>query len=544
MTVGVFVDIGYIAGVECIFGGVLAKNQTYRAFTARPSHVLDLNGELLDSARVLASLASEVRDISAYATFVVRNDVELGDELARVAATQPTTAGRRAGVTMPDFLVSGKSGRSRKEMLVQHRVVTEFRSWQERDKAANGESSKYVSQGWKRTANGSAPSYGEGYVNLGAVDKCYAVIENNPFVDGEIVLRMVIQGQWHRLIFDFDNKRFTEGKVTLPVIKVESGQPVFIFAVVTDNPVVQFSVDYTIGVDVGVNNYATVVVRDVKTGRIVYETTLSQRVHSLWSSVRASEQQVRDLRRKVALLLCDRQARMAALDEARFHREAASRKKRELAILAAQEIAYLSHTWGNAVVAVEDLGWVANTMQNGRWNRGAFVRWLTHYVSQNGGWVVAVNPSNTSQLCHKCGARVSHPTHEVSVCPEHGVMDRDVNAASNIAARAVPRVAKARVTRAKNRKLQPQQPLKTPASRSSLKYPGGDRTKNKPTPKRKNHRRVSKGVILPLRPARAQVQRLEVMVLADQGACGALGTNVAALKQGNVAYKCRLCSLI
>ena len=100
----------------------MAKNQTYKAFVARPTHILDLSGELLDSARIFASLVSEVRDISSYATFVVRNDVELGDELARVAATQPTTAGRRAGVTMPDFLVSGKSGRSRKEMLVQHRV--------------------------------------------------------------------------------------------------------------------------------------------------------------------------------------------------------------------------------------------------------------------------------------------------------------------------------------------------------------------------------------------------------------------------------------
>ena len=52
---------------------------------------------------------------------------------------------------------------------------------------------------------------------------------------------MVIQGAWCRLIFDFDNARFTEGEVALPVIKVEDGQPVFIFAVVTDNPVVQFS---------------------------------------------------------------------------------------------------------------------------------------------------------------------------------------------------------------------------------------------------------------------------------------------------------------
>ena len=349
----------------CSWEGVLAKNQTYRAFAVRPAHVLDLNGELLDSTRVLVSLASEVRDISAYATFVVRNDEGLGDELALVAAIQPTTAGRRAGVTMPDFLVSGKSGRSRKEMLVQHRVVTEFRSWQERDKAANGESAKYVSRGWKRTVDASAPSYGEDYVNLGAVNKQYAAIENDPFADGEIVLKMVIQGAWYRLIFNFDNERFTEGKVTLPLIKTQDGHPVFIFTVATDNPVVQFSGDYAIGVDVGINNYATVVVREVETGRIVYETTLSQRVHSLWNSVRASQRQVRDLRNKAATLLHDRQARMSALDEAQLHREAASRKKRELAILAAQEMADLSHAWGNAVVAVEDLGWIRNTMQNG-----------------------------------------------------------------------------------------------------------------------------------------------------------------------------------
>ena len=518
----------------------MAKNQTYRAFAERPTHVLDLNGELLDNATVLAELASEVRDISSYATFVVRNDVELGDELSRVTAAAPAVAGRRAGVNMPDFLATGKSGGSRKGWLMRYNVVASYRSYLERVKAANGESSKYVSQGWKHTVDASAPSYGGDYVNLGAVDDHYARVENNPFADGEIVLRMVIQGAWYRLIFNFDNRRFTEGKVTLPVIKVQDGAPVFIFTVVTDNPVVQFSGDYTIGVDVGINNYATVVVRSVETGRIVYETTLSQRVHSLWNSVRASEMQVRHLREKAATLLYDRQGRMSVLDEAQLHREAASRKKRELAILAAQEIAYLSHSWGNAVVAVEDLGWIANTMQNGRWNRGALVQWLTHYVSQNGGWVVSVNPAHTSQHCYKCGSKVTHPTHEVSVCPTHGEMDRDINAASNIAARAVPRVAKARVTRAKNRKLRPQVPLRTPVARNSLKYPGRDRTKNKPTPKRKKHRLVSREVILPSYPARVNV----TTVLADRGAQGALGTNTAALKQGNTAYKSRLCCLI
>ena len=518
----------------------MTKNRTYRSFTARLTHVLGLDGELLEAAHIMAWLSSEVCDISAYATFVVRNDTALGEKLEDVAVSVPADAGRRAGVTMPDFLVSGKSGRSRKEKLLQYNVVTTHRSWRERAKAENGESSKYVSQGWKRTANAAAPSYGGDCVNLGAVDDHYARIENNPFADGEIVLKMVIQGQWYRMVFDFDNKRFGEGKVTLPVIKVEDGVPVFIFTVVTDNPVVQFSDDYTIGVDVGINNYATVVVRSSSTGQIVHKSTLSQRVHSLWNSVRASELQVRYLRKKAATLLRDRQARMSALDEAQLHREAASRKKGELAILAAQEIAYLSHVWGNAVVAVEDLSWIVNTMQNGRWNRGELVKWLTHYVSQNGGWVVSVNPARTSQLCYKCGSKVAHPTHKDSVCPEHGVMDRDVNAAANIAARTISRVTKARVTRAKNRKLRQQAPLRTPIARNSLKYPGRDRTKNKPTPRRKNRSRVFGEVILPVCPARAQAQRLEARVLADGGTHRVAGTSQAALKQACVTYRCML----
>ena len=517
----------------------MAKNQTYRAFASRPSYVLSVGGELLDSESVLGQLASEIRDVSAYATYVVRNDIALGDELSRVTATAPSEAGRQAGITMPGFLVSGRAGTSRKEKLVQHNVVAAYRSWQERMNAASGETSRYVSRGWKRTVNASAPSYGGDYINLGAVDKAYAVIENNPFADGEIILKMVIQGAWYRLIFSFDNTRFTEGKVTLPLVRVEDGRPVFIFTVVTDNPVVQFSGEYVIGVDVGIRNYATVVVRDSKTGRIAHETTLSQRVHSLWNSVHASEIRVRYLRKKAATLLHDRQARMSTLDEAQFHREAASRKKRELAILAAQEITYLSHVWGNAVVAVEDLGWVRNTAQHGRWNRGEFVKWLTHYVTQNGGWVVSVNPANTSQLCHKCGSRVSHPVHEVSVCHTHGALDRDVNAAANIAARAVPRVEKARKTRAKNRKLRPQAALKTPVARNSLKYPGRDRTKSAPTPKRKNRPRVVREVILPFSPARVTVTR----VLADCDAQGATGTCQAAIKQGNMTDEWRLCRL-
>lgn len=88
----------------------MAKNQTYKAFLARPSHVMDLNGVLLDSTSIMAELATEVQNISAYATYVVRNDTKLADELAQAGGVQPAEAGRRAGVRMPDFLVTGKSG--------------------------------------------------------------------------------------------------------------------------------------------------------------------------------------------------------------------------------------------------------------------------------------------------------------------------------------------------------------------------------------------------------------------------------------------------
>ena len=169
------------------------------------------------------------------------------------------------------------------------------------------------------------------------------------------------------------------------------------------------------------------------------------------------------------------------------------------------------------------------------------MQWLTHYVSQNGGWVVSVNAANTSQLCHVCNGVVTHPEYKVSSCPVHGVFDRDVNAAANIAARAVLKVEKARKTRAKSRKLQEQEPLKTPIARWSLKYPGRDRTKNVPTPKRKSHPRNVKEVTLPSSPARVN----PTTVLADCNTCSVnvTGTSQAAVKQGDVAYKCKLCNL-
>lgn len=64
----------------------MAKNQTYRAFVARPTHILNLDGEVLDSTSIMAQLTTEVCGISAYATYVTRNDEVLGERLAQTGA--------------------------------------------------------------------------------------------------------------------------------------------------------------------------------------------------------------------------------------------------------------------------------------------------------------------------------------------------------------------------------------------------------------------------------------------------------------------------
>lgn len=69
----------------------MASNQTYKAFTTRPTHVMDLNGVLLDASSIMGQLAAEVQGISGYATYVVRNDIKLAVKL-RTPLTKFQTA--------------------------------------------------------------------------------------------------------------------------------------------------------------------------------------------------------------------------------------------------------------------------------------------------------------------------------------------------------------------------------------------------------------------------------------------------------------------
>jgi putative transposase len=65
-----------------------------------------------------------------------------------------------------------------------------------------------------------------------------------------------------------------------------------------------------------------------------------------------------------------------------------------------------------------------------------FTSILTGKAAEAGRRVVLVNPAGTSIGCHQCGRRCTRPQQKTVICPVHGLIDADVNAARNIASRA------------------------------------------------------------------------------------------------------------
>ena len=317
-------------------------------------------------------------------------------------------------------------------------------------------------------------------INLGVTNAQYA----HRTLDGDyLILEMVVRGKWRKFLFHHGGRLSKADRVTLPAISLnEKGNVRFAFSAVYKYNYVPFSTDYVVGVDVGIRNYATVSVINHKTREVVYSTTLSSRVHSLANKVRNANQQVKSLQRKNRPL------------EASLHREANSRRKKALAILAAQEIAEIAHNYGNAVVVVEDLSWIRNTMQNGRWNRGEFIKRLKEQVELNGGRVFKTSAYNTSKKCHKCGDKVAFKNWHTAICDNCDlVIDRDLNATANIAMRFVDKGSYAKALKTRNTsKNKKNRPLKRNINNPGrpLKYPGRDRTKTRPTPKRP---RIKKG---------------------------------------------------
>lgn len=505
---------------------LLSKNskECYKSFTSTPFLIQDAKKNTIEDQKlVLSQLREEVRTITQIVEWSLHNDNHLLEDLDNYSGySNASKIGIALGLTIPQGVIqhqqevhyqyirgeisekeylekiSKNSGNSRREWLYHRRLIDEASSWSERIKAANGTTDKYISQGWKRTINTSSPYNIKDKISLSITDKQYAKIMNDPFDDGVIILKIVINGAWYYLHFKFDNTRFADGsKICLPDITVNDKDKIlFHFSVEYEYLYKHISTDYFVSVDVNIDHYLTATVIN-KDGRIVHATTLSRRVHELTNSIKATSKQITYLHKKRNQYFKWDDEYYVIDQEIREQREKNSRKKIQLAIIAGQELAYLSYQWDNAVIGFEDLSWIENTMQNGRWNRGELVKRTTEYAELNGSRVIKVNAARTSTHCATCGTELVFKDWKTAYCSMcDTVLDRDVNAAHNVGLRMIDTVVKMSSTRQKSKRYQVDKDstvLRTPVTKNVLSYnprkSKKSRSKSVPTGKCENKKR-------------------------------------------------------
>ena len=371
----------------------------------------------IDLHAILAEVRTDAELCAAEASkHITSENLEKVSEYDKLKSAE---VGHRIGIKLSS---TGRgTGRSRFERMVCEYAVIQLRSWRERHKTITGQNNEYVSSGFKRTANPNKPEFLKPRLALSATDKQYHAVR----VKGSVVeLDMVVNKRW--VTFTFASpQRFCEPgvKIIAPTISIDDKNRVM-FNWYIEIPVERapFSDQYVVGVDVGIVNHTTAVVRNIETGQVIEASFMNRRVRSLENKIKRTKTQIVSLYRK------------NRLDEIESHRKALSNRRKELAILIGQEVADLSWRYGNTLVAVEDLSHMLNTMKHGRWVRGMIVDRIENMVESNGGRVMTVPAAYTSRKCHQCGKNLDMSNYHTPLCQTCQVgWDRDENAAANIA---------------------------------------------------------------------------------------------------------------
>lgn len=441
-----------------------------RAFSLRPFVCFDKKTE---TGVDLHNILEEVRnDATLCASEAFKHvTVENLGKLSEHDGLKPAVAGRRMGVR---FSIPGRgTGRSRFEWMVREYAVSQLRSWRERQRVCMRQSDKYVSIGYKHTVRQSKPASLSPRLALSVTDRQYHAVRR---AGSSVELDMVVNGRWVTFRFKAPSRFLEAGvRVIAPTVTVDENDRV-VFTWYVELPVerVEFSSRYVIGVDVGVTNHTTAVVRDVETGEVIESSFINQRVRSLENKIQRAKTQIAALYRK------------NRLDEIESHRKALSNRRKELAVLIGQEIADMSWRYGNALVAVENLSHIKNTMKHGRWVRGLIIKRITDMVESNGGRVMTMNPAYTSRKCHQCGTMLDMTDYHHPVCVTCRVSwDRDENAAANIASKLKDKERHKKACQTRKKHASKKRHRNSKGSLHPLKHP---LKKTTPTPKAPQNR--------------------------------------------------------
>lgn len=471
----------------------------FLGFTARPTLVaerksgalvpwVELQEKLEQTILLVKSFVTEYRrelKSDSYYKYLADNINPFNPDPDKLLPSSLNEAARVMGIRFQEEYPKDAAIKSRLDRLVGHNILSDDKSYGRTLKGLAGE--EKITQGWAKTICDNQPEPSP-VIDLSACDSAYTKM-TQPDENGDFTLELVGYDKWYILHFTMPREIYDTKKITLPklVLDEKTHTVSFHFAAERERQYPEITTKFTIGVDPGISNYYTAVVYNTLTGEMVDILQPSQKIRSLIHDINQAETQVTNLYKAIKKHRNNRIRRQNARRDLLLQRKAASKKKREVAILAAQELIDLSLRYENALIGFEYTGWVKNTMANGRWNRGEFSRWVKHFANHEGILCYNSPSANTTRKCSKCkhiGPEVKGDTFECNKCGF--ILHRDINAALNMAIDIVPRAKSSAITRKQTRAKKKPSQLK-----HNRRIPKPNRAKTGPTPKqpKNNHRK-------------------------------------------------------
>lgn len=457
------------------------SNEYSRAAHSKIISITDLNGNNIPISKCLNKWHSQAQTIQKISEHIIEErSKELIQGLYDIGKNGNRTtlkaseAGRRLGITLRNVkninlhdtttICDDYSSVSRIEKLIQASVITALRGQDTRrkdydkviDKLLNGNSEdNKLKNGWSRTVR-PTPSKPGKVLDFSIVDKQLFVLLGK--TKTTITFKMRCVNEWVIVTFKIPEHLQQAKKINAPKLAWNKNGDLSIILTGKFNKIkVKQSEKYIIGIDVGLKEYVTYAVYDIKNNTTIDTGVLSNYLSKeLYSSIRKTQAQIADCWNKIirlktivncfGLVPDSVKDKIDVLyDDIVKQRSSLSHKRLRLACLAALELRDLSVKYDNALITRENLSWVGNTMQNGRWNCGELFKRIEYKLEEIGlksAWVSAAYTSKTCSQCNNSSQSGDYAfivdtdrTVHCNTCGYSG--DRDVNAAINIAKRGV-----------------------------------------------------------------------------------------------------------
>jgi putative transposase len=293
-----------------------------------------------------------------------------------------------------------------------------------------------------RTFYARAQAGGAGYPRFKAYSRFHQVL----FVAGDGARWEPAVGRWayarFRAVGSVKVRQHRPVAGAVKTLQLKREQRRWYVIVVTDcEPVPLPATGRKVGVDVGVARFLTTSAGDVIANPrfLVNAQDVIAELQRRMERARRGSGNRKRIRRQLA-----REWRKVRSRRRDFHHKTARTLVSEFDVIALEKL----NTWAmthRPAPRLDDAGaWLPNgaaakaglnkVILDAGWAQ--FTTILTGKAEEAGRRVVLVNPARTSTDCHQCGARCHRPRQNLVICPEHGGMDADINAAHNIATRA------------------------------------------------------------------------------------------------------------